>query len=212
MMANEKPNKTWIAGLITAIAASLCCITPILALIGGLGGMASSFSWLEPFRPYLLGFTVLVFGIAWYQKLKPKDKAIECDCEEDLPADKVGKPSLWQSKAFLAIVTIIAGLLLTFPYYAYVFYPKPQQNAIIVIDKNNIEQVKLSVEGMTCRGCEEHISSELSKVNGIIETKTSYKDGSSIVKFDRSITNIDTIVNAVNKTGYTVKEKIIIQN
>lgn len=205
MMANKKPNKTWIAGLITAIAASLCCITPVLALIGGLGGMASSFSWLEPFRPYLLGFTVLVFGIAWYQKLKPRDKAIECDCEED-------KPSFWQSKIFLAIVTIIAGILLTFPYYAHIFYPKPQQNKIIVVDKNNIEQVKLSVEGMTCRGCEEHINNELSKVNGIIEAKTSYKEGSSIIKFDRSITNIDTIVNAVNRTGYTVKEKIIIQN
>ena len=60
------------AGLLTAIAASLCCITPILALIAGASGLASTFSWLEPFRPYFIGLTVLVIGFAWYQKLRPK--------------------------------------------------------------------------------------------------------------------------------------------
>ncbi|MGE0566512.1 MAG: mercuric transport protein MerTP [Bacteroidia bacterium] len=200
MKANPKSNRTWIAGLITAIVASLCCITPVLALLGGLGGIASSFSWLEPFRPYLLGFTVIVFGFAWYQKLKPKNTDIECDCEEE-------KQSFWQSKTFLAIVTTIAGLLLTFPYYAHLFYPKPQQSKIIVIDKANIEQVKLNIEGMTCQGCEEHISNELSKLNGVIENKTSYKEGTSTVTFNRSVTNIDSIINVVNRTGYTVKEK-----
>ncbi len=193
------------AGIMAAIAASLCCITPVLALLGGIGGVASSFSWLEPFRPYLLTFTVLVFGIAWYQKLKPQSTDPECDCEEE-------KPSFWQSKTFLAVVTIIAGLLLTFPYYAHIFYPASQQKEIIIIDKNNIEQVKISIEGMTCRGCEEHINNELSKVSGVIESKTSYKEGCSIIKFDRSATNVDTLINVINRTGYTVTEKLIIQN
>ncbi len=44
-------NKLIGAGLLTAIAASLCCITPVLALIAGTSGLAStSFSWLEPFQ------------------------------------------------------------------------------------------------------------------------------------------------------------------
>jgi mercuric ion transport protein len=44
------------AGLLTAIAASLCCITPVLALVAGTSGLASTFSWLEPFRPYFHRF------------------------------------------------------------------------------------------------------------------------------------------------------------
>ena len=76
----KKDNKLIGAGLLTAFAASLCCITPVLALIAGTSGLASSFSWLEPFRPYLIGLTILVLGFAWYQKLKPK-KEIDCDCE-----------------------------------------------------------------------------------------------------------------------------------
>ena len=73
-------NKLIGTGLLTAIAASLCCITPVLALIAGTSGLASNFSWLEPFRPYFIGLTILVLGFAWYQKLKPQKK-IDCKCE-----------------------------------------------------------------------------------------------------------------------------------
>ena len=58
-------------GLLTALASSLCCITPVLAIFAGSSGMASSFSWMEPARPYLIIFTIIVLGFAWYQKLKP---------------------------------------------------------------------------------------------------------------------------------------------
>lgn len=67
-------NKLIGTGLLTAIAASLCCITPVLAIIAGTSGLASTFSWLEPFRPYFIGLTILVLAFAWYQKLKPQRK------------------------------------------------------------------------------------------------------------------------------------------
>lgn len=104
-------------GILTAIAASLCCITPVLALIAGASGMAATFSWLEPARPYLIGVTILVLGFAWYQKLKPR-KEVDCDCEAD------DKPSFWQSKKFLFIVTVFSFLMLTFPYYSGIFFQK----------------------------------------------------------------------------------------
>jgi len=63
-------NRTAYAGLFSAIAASLCCITPVLALLSGTTGIASTFSWVEPYRPILIGITVLILGFAWYQKLK----------------------------------------------------------------------------------------------------------------------------------------------
>lgn len=45
----KKDDKIVGAGLLTAIASSLCCITPVLALISGTSGIASAFFWLEPF-------------------------------------------------------------------------------------------------------------------------------------------------------------------
>ena len=123
MTTTTKNSKSWMAGLLTAIAASLCCITPVLAFLGGASGIVSSFSWIEPFRPYLIGVTIVVFGFAWYQKLKPQKQA-DCDCETD------GKKSFWQSKNFLGIVTVLSALLIAFPYYAKAFY-------LYVITKNS---------------------------------------------------------------------------
>ena len=111
MTTTTKDNEGWVAGLLTAVAASLCCVTPVLALLGGASGLASSFSWIEPFRPYLIGLTVLAFAFAWYQKLK-QQKQVDCDCEAD------NKKSFWQSKSFLGIATVVAALLIAFPYYA----------------------------------------------------------------------------------------------
>ena len=124
----RKSNKALIGtGIISAIAASLCCITPVLALIAGASGMASSFSWMEDLRPYLFGITIVVLGFAWYQKLKPEKKEdIQCACEED------DKPSFWQSRKFLVIVTLFAALMLAFPYYSSVFYPDNKKEVVIV--------------------------------------------------------------------------------
>lgn len=102
-------NKLAFTSFLTAITASLCCITPVLALIAGTSGVASTFSWIEPFRPYLIGLTILVLLVAWYQKLKPQ-KEIDCECETD------EKPKFIQSKIFLGIVTIFAIVMVTFPY------------------------------------------------------------------------------------------------
>lgn len=115
------------AGILTAIAASLCCITPVLALISGASGIASTFSWLEPIRPYLIGLTILVLGFVWYEKLRPRTaEEIECACEAD------DKPSFIQSNVFLGIVTLFAFLMIAFPYYGDIFYPKTDKQVIVV--------------------------------------------------------------------------------
>ena len=204
MSTLKSGGKTWIAGLLTATVASLCCITPVLALISGTSGIASTFSWMEPYRPYLLGIAVVVLGFAWYQKLKPKKADIDCACEED-------KPSFLQSKTFLGIVTVLAFLLMAFPKYSHIFYPKSEKKEIIVVDKSSIQQVKLNIKGMTCEACTETINLALSKVPGVLEYKTEYKDGSSTVKFDHSKTGEQAIINAVNETGYKVTDANPIQ-
>lgn len=99
------------AGVFTAIAASLCCITPVIALLAGTSSVASGFSWIEPIRPYLIAFTGAILGFAWYQKLKPQP-VDECGCAVD------EKPKFIQSKTFLLIVTLFATLMIAFPSYA----------------------------------------------------------------------------------------------
>ncbi len=205
MTTTTKNSKGWVAGLLTAVAASLCCITPVLALLGGASGLASSFSWIEPFRPYLIGLTVLVFAFAWYQKLKPQ-KQVDCDCEAD------NKKSFWQSKSFLGIVTVVAALLIAFPYYSKAFYPKPQEIKVVVVDNTNIQQAVFKIKGMTCESCTQHVNSEISKVKGIVAFQTSYENANSTVKFDNSKTSVDSIAAAINSTGYKVVSQTVTNN
>ena len=195
----KKDKKLIGAGLLAAIAASLCCITPILALVAGTSGLTSTFSWLEPARPYFISLTILVLGFAWYQKLKPK-KQIECNCETE------EKPRFIQSKMLLGIVTAFAIVMLAFPYYAHIFYPKTQKE-IIVVDKSNVQTIEFSIIGMTCASCEEHVNHEVNKLTGIISSNASYQNRNAIVEFDNSKTNISEIEKAINSTGYSVTDK-----
>lgn len=187
------------AGFLTAFAASLCCITPVLALVAGTSGLASTFSWLEPARPYFIGLTVLVLGFAWHQKLKPK-KEIDCNCETD------EKPKFIQSKKFLGIVTAFAIVMLAFPYYAHIFYPKIEKQ-VMVVEKSNVQTIEFMISGMTCTGCAEHVNHEVNKLSGIIKLTASYENGNAIVEFDNSKTNIAEIETAINRTGYSVTDK-----
>ncbi len=193
-------------GILTAIAASLCCITPVLAALAGISGLASTFSWLEPARPYFIGATVLVLGFAWYQKLReaPVD-AVDCDCDTDV------KPSFWQSRRFLGMVSIAAALLLAFPSYASVFFPATE-NSTIITSQDNIQNVEFTIKGMTCTGCEQHVKSEVNKLDGIIEEAVSYEKGNAVVQFDKSKTTIEAITAAINATGYEATQHHIKTN
>jgi|TARA_B110000240_G_scaffold152537_1_gene169089 mercuric ion transport protein len=196
-MKNE--NKLIGTSLLTSITASLCCITPVLALIAGTSGIASTFSWIEPFRPYLIGLTILVLAFAWYQKIKPQ-KEIDCECETD------EKPKFIQSRKFLGIVTAFVIVMLAFPYYSGIFYPNTEKQ-IIVVDKSDIKKTEFKISGMTCVSCEEHVNHEVNKLNGIVNSKASYENGNAVIEFDKTKTNETEIEKAINSTGYKVTDK-----
>ena len=195
----EKSNKFLGVGIFTAVVASLCCITPVLALLAGTSGIASTFSWIEPFRPYLLGLTILALGFAWHQKLKPV-KEIDCECETD------DKPKFLHSKTFLGIVTVFVFAMLAFPYYSGIFYSSNDKQ-VIVVDSSNVKSSEFKITGMTCASCEEHVNHEVKKLNGIVSSRASFENGNAIIEFDHTKTNVTEIEKAINSTGYKVTER-----
>ncbi|MDH3650826.1 MAG: mercuric transporter MerT family protein, partial [Saprospiraceae bacterium] len=66
---NKKPSSI-VIGLVTAMASSLCCIAPLIAILAGSSSLASSFAWIDPWRPWLIGLTVVALSHAWYQQLR----------------------------------------------------------------------------------------------------------------------------------------------
>lgn len=204
MEAKTASEKKWIgAGMLAAIAASLCCITPVLAVLGGLGGIASTFSWLDPLRPYLIGFTAIVLGYAFYNAYKPKKEGdLECACEDD---ESPAKKNFINSKKFLWIVTGVSILMFAFPSYSHIFFPDTN-NTIVVVNESNIIEVKLFIEGMTCTGCEESVDYTLRKQEGVLSAVSSYESGIAYVKYDKSKVKPEQLAQAIeDEVGYKVK-------
>lgn len=187
------------AGVLSAIAASLCCITPVIALLAGSSSLAANFSWIDPARPYLIGLSVVTLAFAWFQKLKPVNKNdMNCNC------DKPIKGSFWQSKMLLGIVTVFAVLMISFPIYAGSFFPRPQQQTPSVAQVDTLQTATFLLKGMSCEACEGHVNGEAAKIKGVVGVKTSYAKGTSIVKFDNKQTTVEQIKTAIARTGYKV--------
>jgi copper chaperone CopZ len=187
-------QKNWIGGLLAALAASLCCIAPLLAIFGGISGAATYFNWIEPYRPYIIGLTILIFAVVWYQQLVVVPRGQEDCCE---PA----KRSFWKSKRFLFIVTLFSGALIAFPYYSSFFYKTTQQTATI-IPQAKFKFVKLNIKGMGCADCTKHIDGALMGLNGVSTSNTSYEKAETVVRYDPTKTNADSINLKIKEIGY----------
>lgn len=199
--APAQPSKSLFgAGLLAALAASLCCITPLLAVVGGLGGAASSFAWLEPYRLYLVALTVAVLGFAWYRQWRPAPAADCCA----VPA----KRSVMQSTGFLAAVTVLAALLLAFPYYGAALYPTAKASTAVAAATGTapIWQTRTyRIQGMTCEACARHVESAVQQVPGVQNVAVSYGQANAQVRFDAAQALPAQVESAINSTGYHVQ-------
>lgn len=190
-------DKKVLTGIFAAIGASLCCITPVLAVLAGSTGMASNFSWMEPFRPYLIALTVLVLAYAWWDKLKPVKQDMECACDPD----EEGNVSFWYTKTFLAIVTVFAVVMLSFPYWGDALIGG-QKEQVVIVNRTNILKKTINIEGMTCVACEATVAKVGGDVHGVINISASTADKHAVVEYDKTKTDIDAIMTAIGTTGY----------
>src|SRR5262249_11335343 len=96
--------------IVAAIAASLCCIGPLVVLALGLGTFGAAAA-LESVRPYMLGLTALLLGGAFYLTYRKHEVKCEDGSCQARGAGRTSKIMLW-----LATVAVIG--FATFPYYS----------------------------------------------------------------------------------------------
>jgi mercuric ion transport protein len=107
-----KKDKAFIgASIFAAIAASLCCILPIIFALAGVGIVGAS-AFFERWRPELLGVTILLLGLGCYFAYrKPKQICAPGSACERPAVNRAGRLWLW-----ISIVFVI--LFAAFPYYS----------------------------------------------------------------------------------------------
>lgn len=67
----------------------------------------------------------------------------------------------------------------------------------------NLETANLQIEGMTCQSCALGVEYELKQVNGVVDAKINYQDGTGTIIFDPAVIDAETI--AKSSTVYHAK-------
>ena len=182
------------APLISAIVASVCCIGPVVLAILGIGGAGLFFAKLGGFRPYFIGITALLLGLAFYLTYRKK----EVPCKDG--ACKKNNAGKW-SKTALWIVTGLSALLIAFPYVSL-----STHNPARTQTGGEIVETIISVEGMTCSGCEVHVERAVKTLDGVVRVNAEQQKSTVNVEFEKGKVTIDDIVEAINKAGYEAKK------
>ncbi len=112
----EKENQglskgTLIGSIIAGIAASTCCIGPLVLLtLGVSGSWIGNLSAMEPFRPYLIGVTLILLGLAFRKLyLVPQACAVDAPCSTS--------SNLRKQRITFWIVSVFVLIVMSFPWY-----------------------------------------------------------------------------------------------
>jgi mercuric ion transport protein len=93
-------------GILGALAASSCCILPlVLFSLGISGAWIGNLTVLAPYKPYFVAVTFALLGYGYYLVyVQPRRACADGSCEHPLP-NRLVKSSLW-----IATVLVIAAL------------------------------------------------------------------------------------------------------
>jgi len=69
--------------------------------------------------------------------------------------------------------------------------------------EENKATVMLHIDGMTCTGCENTITSGLESLPGVIQATASHIDSNAVVQYDKTKVAIEDLKKMVEKKGYT---------
>lgn len=103
--------KTVVGSVIAAVAASACCLGPVVLSAVGAGALGATAVRLEPLRPLFITATAGLLGAGFYvsyRRTPSQQCAVGGSCAPS--AKRSARITLW-------VAAVIVLLLVTFPYY-----------------------------------------------------------------------------------------------
>ena len=115
-MAALNAKGSLVAGVLSAIGASVCCVGPLVLLALGIGGAwIGNLTAFEPYRPVFIGLTLVFLGLAFRKLyLVPQACAPGMQCADPRTAKR-------QRLIFWSVTVLLLGLLVV-PWVAPLFY------------------------------------------------------------------------------------------
>jgi mercuric ion transport protein len=173
--------------VVAGIAASACCLGPLVLAVLGVGGATFALE-LEPYRPWLLVLTGVLLGGSFY--LTYRRPAGECGPEGTCVVPRAGRVFLW-------VATLAIILAVTFPYYS-----GPATARTSAAAGSESAKTVLTIDGMTCGGCVASVQRRLDGIEGVVAHDVSLERGEAEVAYDPALTGPEAIAAAVSETGF----------
>ncbi len=180
MQAAKEKTKWALAGaVVSAVAASLCCILPVIAVGLGLTGFAAS-QFFEPLRPYFLAATAGLLAFGFYQAYRPRQYACEPGsvCERT-PLGRWNRLILWLAAA---LVIVFAA----FPYFSGWAVQAISRDRQRAAETSQVPEARLilRVQGMDCPACAGLLQNNLRQLPGVRRAEVSFQDKQANIAYD----------------------------
>jgi copper chaperone CopZ len=189
--------------VVAAIVASLCCIGPVVVALIGIGSIGA-FAAFEAYRPYLVGVTVLLLGLAFYLAYRKREVMCEDGSCKIESAGKWNKLTVWLAAALAAVAIAFPSFDFTNANAAHVMLNQQRkQNATVV--------AVLEIEGMDCKGCAKGLEATLSRAAGVKNAAVEFEKSRAVVEYDSTKTSVQRLLAVVDETGFKAKPSEILK-
>lgn len=186
--------KTDKLGILSALFASVCCVTPLILVLLGLGSLGIG-AVLGRFHWWFLGAALILLTAAWRRYFQERRRCATERCEM-----ASGTPTRWTLLVASLVVAVFAGL------NVYTFANQRQHTAPTSGGPpGTATDVIIPVEGMTCLTCELTVESSLKKLPGVQSADARVAEQAAYVSYDSAQISLDEIIEAINKTGYRAR-------
>ena len=186
----KKTDFSWTltGGIFAGIAASLCCIGPLVALSLGLGSFAAS-AWFAQWRPAFLGVTFVLLGVAWY--LTYRRPKVDCDdgsCAR--PPGKAARLSLWLG----TLVALVAAVYPALP-------AAPHQINTAAVSASDAK-FSVLIPSMDCPSCAAGIEATLNRAPGVKQAVVNYDNKQADLVYDSTVNSRDKLLALIDASGF----------
>ncbi len=196
-----KADVTLGGAVVGAVAASLCCILPVIAAALGLAGFAAA-EFFARWRPYFLGGTFGLLGAGFYWAYRsPRQQTCEPGsvCERT-PVGRWNRLLLW----------LAAGLVIlfsTFPFYSGLVIRALARGTSPASSPTSGAPVHvvLGVEGMDCPACAGLLQNNLRAVPGVRKAEVSFQEKQAVIDYDTKRASLAQVTKVVTDAGYKAK-------
>ncbi len=180
--------RTLAGGVFAGLAASLCCIGPLLSLSLGLGSFAAA-AWFAQWRPVFLVVTFVLLGLAWYLTYR-RAKVTCADGSCARPPGKAVRFSLWLG----TLVAVAAAVYPSLPAARH-----PLASAPITAGD---ARLTVQIPSMDCPPCAKGIEASLNRAPGVKQASVDYETKAAVLIYDPRITNRDQLLALIDATGF----------